>query len=83
MRNEGASPWHSFIVKVWSEKVDIEGRTIRWRGYITHVPSGHRTYVKDVGEISSCIETYLKEFGASISTESRRANWIKKLRQWF
>jgi hypothetical protein len=34
-----------------------------WRGYITHVPSGKRSYVENLSTISDFISKYLKEMG--------------------
>jgi hypothetical protein len=53
---------HSFIVKVWLEEdVTISDRI--WRGHITHVPSGEKRYLKNLGEITAFIEPYLKATG--------------------
>lgn len=54
---------HSFIVKIWLEEVAEGARQAVWRGHITHVPSGERRYLKDLGDISDFIMSYLQEMG--------------------
>jgi hypothetical protein len=56
-----ASP-HSFIVKIRPEGIDEAGRAM-WYGYITHVPSGERRYLRDPGEIIAFMRPYLEEIG--------------------
>jgi hypothetical protein len=46
---------HSFVVRIWREEND---RPL-WRGSITHVPSGHKRYVQELGEIAAFIARYL------------------------
>jgi len=53
---------HSFIVKVWLEEDATVSNRI-WRGHITHVPSGEKRYLKNLGEITAFIEPYLKATG--------------------
>jgi hypothetical protein len=53
---------HSFIVKVWLEK-DATNSGKTWRGHITHVPSGEKRYLKNLGEIAIFIEPYLRAMG--------------------
>jgi len=50
---------HSFIVKVWLEDATEEVGKVRWRGHVTHVPSGERRYVEDLSEISTLLASYL------------------------
>jgi len=53
----------SFIVKVWVEDGNGEAGQGVWRGHITHVSSGRRQYIKDLGEIEEFIAPYLEEMG--------------------
>lgn len=54
---------HSFIVKVWLEEDAAKDSGTIWHGHITHVPSGERRYLKNLGEITAFIEPYLKAMG--------------------
>jgi len=54
---------HSFIVKVWLEDDATINSGGIWHGHITHVPSGDRRYLKNLGEIIVFIEPYLKAMG--------------------
>ena len=37
----------SFIVRIWRELVDKDGRALLWRGSINHVGSNQRLYFRD------------------------------------
>ena len=52
----------TFIVKIWVEENDLEVEKV-WRGYITHVTSGTRKYVKNLDEIKLFIDQYIKSMG--------------------
>ena len=54
---------HSFIVKVLVEEDATKNSETIWHGHITHVPSGERRYLKNLGEITAFIEPYLKAMG--------------------
>ena len=54
---------HSFIVKVWLEEDATKNSDTIWHGHITHVPSGKKRYLKNLGEITGFIEPYLKAMG--------------------
>jgi hypothetical protein len=81
--NEQESACQSFIVKIWSEGTDGEGKNLRWRGHITHVPSGDRHYVNGLSEISNSIEAYLKSAGTTVAAKSWTRRWLNWLRHWF
>ena len=54
---------HSFIVRIWLEEEASEtGRAI-WRGYVTHVPSGERRYIKRLSDLNTFIIPYLEAMG--------------------
>ena len=48
---------HAFVIKIWLE----DG--LRWRGHITHVPSGERKYFEELDEIEEFIIPYLETMG--------------------
>ena len=48
---------HAFVIKIWLED------SLRWRGHITHVPTGERRYIEDLGEIDDFIWPYLEKMG--------------------
>ena len=54
---------HSFIVKVWLVKDATKNRGKTWQGHITHVPSGEKRDLTNLGEITAFIEPYLKAMG--------------------
>lgn len=66
---------HSFIVKIWLEETAEEVGLARWRGYITHVPSGKRGYFKDLREVSLFLAPYLERMDV-------RLGFLWKVRQW-
>jgi hypothetical protein len=59
---------HSFIVKIWLEETTEEAGQATWRGHITHVPSGERRYVQDLGDIAAFIAPYLERMGVKPRT---------------
>jgi hypothetical protein len=56
-----------FVVKVWVDEVYPEGQGALWRGHITHVMSGKRRSVDNLGEITTFISEYLEEMGVEIN----------------
>lgn len=67
---------HSFIVRVWLEETAEETGRAVWRGSITHVPSGQRKYLQELGEIIAFIRVYLRGMGVE---EDRR--WYRQVRR--
>jgi hypothetical protein len=61
----------SFIIKLWIEKASERAGAAVWRGYITHVPSGRRRYLKDLDEITAFITPYLKAMGVRVGMWGR------------
>jgi hypothetical protein len=49
----------SFIIRIWIEETSTETGNVRWRGHITHVPSGKRRYLQDLPEIIAFIAPYV------------------------
>jgi len=50
-----------FIVRIWCEPREIEGAHGEWRGYLEHVHSGERRYVKSLQEITAVIDAILQK----------------------
>jgi hypothetical protein len=57
------SSTHSFVVKIWLEQPADETGPARWRGHITHVPSGHRRYLTTLTDVAGFIAPYLRQLG--------------------
>ena len=72
-------PTHSFVVKIWLEETVQEaghaGHAV-WRGHITHVASGTRRYIKDLGGIEDFIAPYLEQMGVRMSAGRRLRQWL-------
>jgi hypothetical protein len=51
---------HSFIVRIWLEEMAVADQPDKWRGHITHVPSGQRQYLEKIETITEFIAPYLK-----------------------
>ncbi|MFL6254982.1 MAG: hypothetical protein ACJ74T_08155 [Pyrinomonadaceae bacterium] len=64
---------HSFIIKLRLEKTVCEPGPTTWHGYITHVPSGRRSYLRDLDGIAAFITPYLEAEG--VKTGLRRRVW--------
>lgn len=69
---------HSFIVKVWVEKAARRFRRGSWHGYITHVPSGERRYLKDLDGIKDFILPYVRGMSADDPFRLRAALWLRR-----
>ncbi len=69
---EPALTTQSFIVKIWLEETLEEAGQIRWRGHITHVPSGDRRYAQTLDDLVAFIEPYLLQLGARSGLGDRR-----------
>ena len=67
----------SFIVKIWLEETAEETGRARWRGHITHVPSGERRHLKDLGDITAFIVPYLERMGVKLTLILGRRRWFK------
>jgi hypothetical protein len=68
---------HSFVIKIWLDDAGRESEQAVWRGYITHVSSGTRRYLKDVDDIVRFIEPYLEAMGAVNRPRWRIGKWLK------
>ena len=66
---------HSFIVKLWLEDEGQRKGANNWRGYITHVPSGERRYLKELPDIIAFIKPYIGDVDTTLVSQFRR--WLK------
>jgi hypothetical protein len=69
---------HSFIIKLWLEQSSEEDGSVTWHGYITHVPSGSRRYLKDLDGIIAFVTPYLKPVGVKDGMRHRVSRWLKR-----
>jgi hypothetical protein len=65
---------HAFVIRIWLED------NLRWRGHITHVPSGERTYIEDLSEIDDFIWPYLEKMGVQRKTLDQLYSLLKRRR---
>ena len=70
---------HSFIIKLWLEDAGGKRKRTVWRGYITHVPTGARRYLKSFSDITDFVKEYLNGSDARIGSESRARDWLRRL----
>lgn len=61
----------SFIIRIWLEETAQEVGVAKWRGHITHVPSGTQRYIEDLGEIPTFIAPYLGKMGVRLCKHGR------------
>jgi hypothetical protein len=72
---------HSFIAKIWlEESADEAGRAI-WRGMITHVPGGERSYLRTLSDVTTFMAPYLVKMGVRLSFVRRVRQWWKQQRR--
>jgi hypothetical protein len=50
----------SFIVKIWPDEAGVGREDDGWRGYIVHVPSNERLYLRNLEDILAFIAPYLR-----------------------
>lgn len=46
----------SFVVRIWHEATDSEGKIVAWRGFVDHVGSAKRLYFYDLDKIARFIQ---------------------------
>jgi len=76
-RGDAEAETHSFIIKIWLEERTEETGRARWRGHITHVPSGVRTYVRTLDDVAAVIHPYLEKMGVRRGVYARLRRWFK------
>ena len=47
---------YSFVVRIWHEALDGDGRIVAWRGSIDHVGSGERAHFDDLDQMLEFIQ---------------------------
>ena len=52
-----------FIVRLWTERREIEGASPLLRGTVDHIPSGERRSIKDLDSLLTTFLPYLQEMG--------------------
>ena len=62
---------HSFVVRLWLEETVAEAGQTVWRGHVTHVLTGDRRYVADLGGITDFIASYLPPSADAPRTDRR------------
>lgn len=72
---------HRFILRVWLEEPPEGTRRAKWRGHITHVPSGARRYFQHLDDIASFVAPYLESMGIKLGPWRRAGRWMKHLGQ--
>ena len=68
---------HPFIVKIWLEETAAEAGRAKWRGHVTHVPSGERRYLEELDDITAFIAPYLEGMGVRLGPLWRVRRWLK------
>ena len=58
---------HSFIIRIWLEEIAVDAESAKWRGSITHVPSGKRRYFEVLKDIKPFISPFLQQMGIDSS----------------
>ncbi|HXI25706.1 MAG TPA: hypothetical protein VNG71_17700 [Pyrinomonadaceae bacterium] len=73
------STLHSFIIKLWLEADCSKSEPNVWRGYITHVPTGDRRYLKGLSDITDFVQEYLDDTHSRNNLKSRARKWLKRV----
>lgn len=61
------NPNATFVLKIWIEGNHLEIGKV-WRGYITHVTSGNKKYIKNLDEIKIFLDQYIKSMSDEIES---------------
>lgn len=69
-----------FIVRIWREAREIEGRLPEWRGMIESAQSGEQRYLRNLGDIASFITPYLCRMGVRLDRSGRVRRWLSRRR---
>ena len=71
---------HSFILRIWYESVNREGKVVTWRGHIDHVGNDKRFYFRDLDEVARFIK---EELGLNAGRPASRWRsvlaWIRRV----
>lgn len=60
-RDSGVPDTHSFVLKVWVESRCDSSGVARWRGSITHVPSGRTIYFEDLNDMCGFVVSHMQQ----------------------
>jgi hypothetical protein len=71
---------HSFIFKMWLEESAAEAGRATWRGHITHVLSGERSYVKELRDVTTFVRPYLERMGIRLHAIEHFRDWLGQVR---
>jgi hypothetical protein len=52
---------HVFVIRMWREPREIEGKESEWRGVIEHVATRERCHVRALHEITIFLAAYIVE----------------------
>jgi hypothetical protein len=72
---------HPFVIRIWLEENARGACGARWRGHITHVPSGERLYLKDLDDIATFVMPYLEAMDVEFGLIWRTKRWLKRWRR--
>jgi len=67
---------HSFIVKIWSEKLRPHAKKSRGGGISRTFPSGERQYLEHLNDLCLFIVPYLISTNARVGTGWRVMSWF-------
>jgi hypothetical protein len=70
---------HTFVVRIWLEESTEEAGRATWRGQITHLTSGERSYLQTLDAISTCMAKYVRQMGAPLPRRRRIWGWAARL----
>ncbi len=83
-RNQDTPEIQSFIIKLWLEGPLDESSEERWRGRITHVPSGTRRYLRSLDDVLIFIRSHLDSMRSVRETSRQETSgwgWLRR-RLW-
>ena len=61
----------SFVVKVWAEEAENPLCDDSWRGYVTHVESGKRLYLRSLTQLPRFIAPHVVDIGGRLDLRTR------------
>ena len=68
-----------FILRIWIEPREIENAPLQLRGEIEHIASGEKQYLKQLGDVSNIVASYLNiDLEVKRDTRSRMREWFRR-----
>ena len=58
---------HTFVIRLWLEASAGESEGARWRGHITHVPTGTQRSVQHLADLTAFVGRYLEQMGVRLN----------------